>query len=192
MEQKKKQVRNCIYHFVQTWWPWLIDILLVVFFAAFLCALISCKSLKVVSDRETRDSVVYIYKTHYWDSLRVKDSTVLIYKTVQRDSVVLRVDKATGEVLSTDTWHWKDTNRDRDHTSEVKNKTEESDSVASVVAKSDKRTVAPKDSTKPSDVKKTHYWKTYWLGILTGVFIMLLWKYRKMLIKLLRKAIRLL
>ena len=192
MEQKKKQVRNCIYHFVQTWWPWLIDILLVVFFAAFLCALISCKSSKVVSDRETRDSVVYIYKTHYWDSLRVKDSTVLIYKTVQRDSVVLRVDKATGEVLSTDTWHWKDTNRDRDHTSEVKNKTEESDSVASVVAKSDKRTVAPKDSTKPSDVKKTHYWKTYWLGILTGVFIMLLWKYRKMLIKLLRKAIRLL
>ena len=76
--------------------------------------------------------------------------------------------------------------------SEVKNKTEKSDSVASVVAKSDKRTVAPKDSTKPSDVKKTHYWKTYWLGILTGMIIMLLWKYRKMLIKLLKKVIRLL
>lgn len=151
-----------------------------------------CKSSKVVSDRETKDSVVYIYKTHYRDSLRVKDSTVLVYETVQRDSVVLRVDKATGEVLSTDTWHWKDTNKDRDHVSETKNKTEKSDSVASVVVKSDKRTVAPKDSTKPSDVKKTHYWETYWLGMLTGLIVMLLWKYRKMLIKLLKKAIRLL
>ena len=151
-----------------------------------------CKSSKVVSDRETRDSVVYIYKTHYRDSLRVKDSTVLIYETVQRDSVVLRVDKATGEVLSTDTWHWKDTNKDRDHVSETKNKSEKSDSAASVVAKSDKRTVAPKDSTKPSDVKKTHYWKTYCLGMLTGVIVMLLWRYRKIFIKLLKKVIRLL
>lgn len=151
-----------------------------------------CKSSKVVSDRETKDSVVYTYKTLYRDSLRVKDSTVLIYETVQRDSVVLRVDKATGEVLSTDSWHWKDTNKDRDHTSEVKNKTEKSDSVASMVAKSDKRTVVTKDSTKPSDVKETHYWKTYWLGMLTGMIIMLLWKYRKLLIKLLKKVIRLL
>ena len=192
MEQKKKQVRDCIYNFVQTWWPWLLDILVVVFFVAFLCALIGCKSSKVVSDRETRDSVVYIYKTLYRDSLRVKDSTILIYETIQRDSVVLRVDKATGEVLSTDSWHWEDTNKDRDHTSEVKRKSEKSDSVASVVVKSDKQTVAPKDSTKPSDVKKTHYWKTYWLGMLTGVLVMLLWRYRKIFIKLLKMAIRLL
>ena len=191
MEQKKKQIRNCIHNFVQTWWPWLLDILLVVFFIAFICALISCRSSKEVSDRETRDSVVYTYKTIYRDSLRVKDSTVLIYETVQRDSVVLRVDKATGEVLSTDTWHWKDTNKDRDHVSEVKNKTEKSDSVASMVAKSDKRTVVTKDSTKPPDVKKTHYWKTYCLGMFTGMIIMLLWRYRKTLIKLLNKAIRL-
>lgn len=150
-----------------------------------------CKSSKVVSDREIKDSVVYTYKTLYRDSLRVKDSTVLIYETVQRDSVVLRVDKATGEVLSTDTWHWKDTSKDRDHVSEVKNKSEKSDSVASVLVKSDKRTVAPKDSTKPSNTKGTHYWKTYWLGMLTGVIVMLLWKYRKILIKLLKKAVRL-
>lgn len=191
MEQKKKQVRNCIYRFVQTWWPWLLDILVVVFFVAFLCALIGCKSSKMVTDRDVKDSVVYTYKTLYRDSLRVKDSTVLIYETVQRDSVVLRVDKETGEVLSTDTWHWKDTSRDRNHVSDVRNKTEKSDSVASVVAKSDKRTVAPKDSMKPSDVKETHYWKTYWLGILTGVLIMLLWKYKKILIKLLKKAVSL-
>ena len=191
MEQKKKQIMDCIYHFVQTWWPWLLDILVVVFFIAFLCALISCRSSKVVSDREVKDSVVYTYKTLYRDSLRVKDSTVLIYETVQRDSVVLRVDKATGEVLSTDTWHWKDTNKNRDHVSETRNKTEESDSVASMVAKSDKRAVVPKDSTKPLVLKETHYWKTYWLGMLTGVLVMLLWKYKKILIKLLNKAIRL-
>lgn len=189
MEQKKKQIRNYIYRFVQTWWPWLLDIGVVVFFVAFICALVSCKSSKVVSDRETKDSVVYTYKTLYRDSLRVKDSTVIVYETVQRDSVVLRVDKATGEVLSKDSWHWKDTNKNRDHASEVKSKTEKSDSVASVVAKSDKRIVIPKDSTKPSVVKKTHYWKTYWLGMLTGVIVMLLWKYRKMLIELLKKAI---
>jgi hypothetical protein len=191
MEQKKKQIRDCIYTFVQTWWPWLLDILLVVFFVAFLCALIGCKSSKVISDRDVRDSVVYTYKTLYRDSLRVKDSTVLVYETVQRDSIVLKVDKATGEVLSKDTWHWKDTSKDRDHVSETRNKSEKSDSAGSVTVKSDKRTVVTKDSPKPLDVKKTHYWKTYWLGMLTGVLIMLLWKYRKILIKLLKKAVRL-
>jgi len=151
----------------------------------------SCKSSKVVSDRETKDSVVYTYKTLYRDSLRVKDSTVFIYETVQRDSVVVKVDKETGEVLSTDSWHWKDTNKDRDHVSETRNKSEKSDSAGSVTVKSDKRTVVTKDSPKPLDVKKTHYWKTYWLGMLTGVIVMLLWRYRKTLIKLLNNAIRL-
>ena len=192
MEQKKKQVRNCIYRFVQTWRTWLLNILVVVFFVAFPYALICCRSSKVASDRETKDSVVYTYKTLYRDSLRVKDSTIFIYQTVRRDSVVLKVDKETGEVLSTDTWHWNDTNRYMGHASEVKSKTEKSDSVASVIAKSDKRIVIPKDSTKPSYVKETHYWKTYCLGMLTGVIVMLLWKYRKILIKLLKMAIRLL
>lgn len=175
---------NNLRNTIQTWFA-------ILAFFLMLWLMGGCKSSKVVSDRETKDSVVYTYKTLYRDSLRVKDSTVLVYETVQRDSVVLRVDKATGEVLSTDTWHWKDTNRDRDHVSDVKSKTEKSDSVASVVAKSDKRTVAPKDSMKPSNTKETHYWKTYWLGMLTGVIVMLLWKYRKTLIKLLKKVIRL-
>lgn len=183
--------RNGFYRFVQVTWPWLLDIGLVALFVALVCSLLGCRSSRVVSDRETRDSVVYTYKTLCRDSLRVKDSTVFVYVTVQRDSVVLKVDKETGEVLSTDTWHWKDTNRDRDHVSETKNKTEKSDSVASVVAKSDKRTVVPKDSMKPSDVKETHSWKAYWLGMLTGILVMLLWRYRKIFIKLLKKVIRL-
>ena len=183
--------RNGFYRFVQVTWPWLLDIGVVVFFVALVCSLLSCRSSKVISDRDVRDSVAYTYKTLYRDSLRVKDSTVLVYETVQRDSVVLKVDKATGEVLSTDTWHWKDTNRDRDHVSDVRSKAERSDSVASVAVKSDKRTVVPKGVAKTPETKKTHYWKTYWLGMLTGVLVMLLWKYRKILIKLLNKAIRL-
>ena len=182
MEQKKKQIRNCIYRFVQTWWPWLLDILLVVFFIAFICALISCRSSKVVSDRETKDSVVYTYKTLYRDSLRVKDSTVLIYETIQRDSVVLRVDKATGEVLSTDSWHWKDTNRDRDHVSETKNKTEKSDSVAT---KNKSSVVVSKKEIPTKLAKKTHYWRTFFIGVAVGIGLSLLFKYRKKIFGLL-------
>lgn len=176
---------NNLRNTIQTWFA-------ILAFFLMLWLMSGCKSSKVISDRDVRDSVVYTYKTLYRDSLRVKDSTVLVYETIQRDSVVLRVDKETGEVISTDTWHWKDTNKDRNHVSETRNKTEKSDSVASVVAKSDKRTVAPKDRTKPLVVKKTHYLKTYCLGMLTGVIVMLLYKYRKTLIKLLKKTIKLL
>ena len=162
---------NNLRNIVRDWFAILVFLLM-------LLLMDGCKSSKVVSDREAKDSVVYTYKTLYRDSLRVKDSAVIVYETVQRDSVVLRVDKATGEVLSTDSWHWKDTNRDRDHVSETKNKTEKSDSAASVAVKSDKRTAITKDSTKPLDVKKTHYWKTYWLGMLTGVLISIIIRFR--------------
>ena len=196
MEQKKKQIRDCIYNFVQTWWPWLLDILLVVFFIAFICALISCRSSKMVSDRETRDSVVYTYKTLYRDSLRVKDSTVLVYETVQRDSVVLRVDKATGEVLSTDSWHWKDTNRDRDHVSEIKSKTEKSDSVgtknkSSVVFQ--ERKEPPKTPTERKEPPKTptmwNYTRAFFIGMCLGVLLSVAFRYRKKIFGLLVKYV---
>lgn len=135
-----------------------------------------CKSSKVVSDRETKDSVVYTYKTLYRDSLRVKDSTVLVYETIQRDSVVLRVDKATGEVLSTDTWHWKDTSKNRDHVSETKNKTEKSDSVAT---KAKSSVVVYKKEIPTNLAKKTHYGRTFFIGVAVGIGLSLLFKYRK-------------
>ena len=178
MEQKKKQIRDCIYNFVQTWWPSLLFILV----NAFLCALIGCKSSKLVSDRETRDSVVYTYKTLYRDSLRVKDSTVLIYETVQRDSVVLRVDKETGEVLSTDSWHWKDTNKNRDHVSEVKNKTEKSDSVGT---KAKSSVVVSKKEIPTNLAKKTHYGQTFFIGMGLGVLLSIAFRYRKKIFGLL-------
>ncbi len=144
----------------------------------------SCKSSKMVSDRETKDSVVYTYKTLYRDSLRVKDSTVLIYETVQRDSVVLRVDKATGEVLSTDTWHWKDTNKNRDHVSDVRRNTEKSDSVAT---KAKSSVVVSKKEIPTKLTKKTHYGRTFAIGIAVGIGLSLLFKYRKKIFGLLVK-----
>ena len=176
MEPEEKQVRNCIYNFVQTWWPWLLDIGVVVFFVAFLFALVGCRSSKVVSDRETRDSVVYIYKTHYLDSLRVRDSTVVVYERVQRDSVVLKVDKATGEVISKDTWHWKDTSKDRDHVSEVRKKTEKSDSED---LKTKGSVVVSKMETTANLPTKTHYTRVFLIGVCLGVLLSVAVRYRK-------------
>lgn len=135
-----------------------------------------CKSSKEVSERETRDSVVYVYKTLYRDSLRVKDSTVIVYETVQRDSVVLRVDKETGEVLSTDTWHWKDTNRDRDHVSEVRDKAEKIDSAA---LKSKGRVTVSKMENNAITPEKTHYTRTFAAGVAVGMLLALVFRYRK-------------
>jgi uncharacterized protein YcfL len=155
--------------------------LILAFLLMLLCGCSSSR--KVVSDRETKDSVVYTYKIIYQDSLRVKDSTILIYETVQRDSVVLRVDKATDEVLSTDTWHWKDTNKGRDHVSEVKNKTEKSDSVGT---KAKSSVVVSKKEIPINLAKKTHYGRTFVIGVAVGIGLSLLFRYRKILIKAIR------
>lgn len=162
------------------------DWLAILSFLLMLLLMGSCKSSKVVSDRETKDSVVYTYKTIYRDSLRVKDSTVLIYETVQRDSVVLRVDKATGEVLSTDSWHWKDTNKNRDHVSETKSKTEKSDSVDT---KAKSSVVVSKKEKPPNLVSKSHYWRTFFIGMGLGVLLSVAFKYRKKIFGLLVKYV---
>ena len=170
---------NDLRNIIQTW-------LAILAFLLMLLLMGSCKSSKVVSDRDVMDSVVYTYKTLYRDSLRVKDSTVLIYETVQRDSVVLRVDKATGEVLSTDSWHWKDTNKNRDHLSEVKNKTEKSDSVAT---KAKSSVVVSKKEIPTNLATKTHYWRTFFIGMSLGVLLSVAFKYRKKIFTLLIKCV---
>lgn len=153
------------------------DVFVLLILGAIVWLMTCCSSSrKVVSDRETRDSVVYIYKTHYRDSLRVKDSTVLIYETVQRDSVVLRVDKATGEVLSTDSWHWKDTNRDKDHVNETKKTAEKSDSAA---MKDNGRVVITKTEKAANLPIKTHYTRTFAVGVFVGIVLSLLYRYRR-------------
>ncbi len=168
---------NNLRNTIQTWFA-------ILAFFLMLWLMGGCKSSKVVSDRETKDSVVYTYKTIYRDSLRVKDSTVFIYQTIQRDSVVLRVDKETGKVLSKDSWHWKDTNRDRDHVNETRNKVEKSDSVA---IKAKRRVVVHKKEIPTKLTKKTHYGRTFAIGIAVGIGLSLLFKYRKKIFGLLVK-----
>lgn len=184
MEQKKKQVRNCIYHFVQTWWPWLLDIGAVALFVALVCSLLGCKSSKAVTERDVRDSVIYTYKTLYRDSLRVKDSTIVVYETVQRDSVVVKVDKETGEVLSTDVWHWKDSDKKRDHVEGYSSYVQKSDSVA---LKS-KGSIVDRKVEKNANIRtEMHYTRAFVVGVGVGVVLSLLFRYRKKLICLFAK-----
>ena len=188
MESKKKQVAESVYRFVQEWWPWLLNLGVVILIASAAASLSGCVSSKqALTEHSTRDSVVYTYKTLYRDSLRIKDSTVISYSVIQRDSIVLKVDKITGEVLSRDTWHWKDTDKDRNHITDVRNMAEKGDSAAFTASKSDKQVIRRVKQKKPSEAKKTRYWKTYWLGMLSGVLLSFGWKYRKTIVGLLKK-----
>ena len=162
------------------------DLLVLLILGAVVWIMTSCRSSRAVTDRETRDSVVYTYKTIYRDSLRVKDSTIFIYQTIRRDSVVLKVDKKTGEVLSTDTWHWNDTNRYMGHASEVKSKTEKSDSVAT---KAKSSVVVSKKEIPTKLAKKTHYVRTFFIGMGLGVLLSVAFRYRKKIFGLLVKYV---
>lgn len=186
MESKEIKIERAMYRFYHKVGLWLMLLLLV---ALVLLELTSCRSTTAAygTQRTIRDSVVVKYKTVIRDSLRVKDSTVVSFFTVQRDSIVLKVDKITGEVLSRDAWHWKDTDKDRSHITDVRNMAEKSDSVASTASKSDKQTIKQKKIEKSAEVKKKHYWKTYCLGILSGILLSFGWKYRKTIVGLLKK-----
>lgn len=186
MEPKEIKIERAMYRFYHKVGLWLMLLLLV---ALVLLELTSCRSTTAAygTQRTIRDSVAVKYKTVIRDSLRVKDSTVVSFFTVQRDSIVLKVDKITGEVLSRDTWHWKDTDKDRSHITDVRNMAEKSDSVAFTASKSDKWIIRRVKQKKPSEVKRTRYWKTYWLGMLSGVLLSFGWKYRKTIVGLLKK-----
>lgn len=186
MEPKEIKIGRAMYRFYHKVGLWLMLLLLV---ALVLLELTSCRSTTAAygTQRTIRDSVAVKYKTVIRDSLRVKDSTVVSFFTVQRDSIVLKVDKTTGEVLSRDAWHWKDTDKDRSHITDVRNMTEKGDSVAFTASKSDKRIIRRVKQKKPSEAKKTRYWKTYWLGMLSGVLLSFGWKYRKTIAGLLKK-----
>ena len=186
MEPKEIKIERAMYRFYHKVGLWLMLLLLV---ALVLLELTSCRSTTAAygTQRTIRDSVAVKYKTVIRDSLRIKDSTVVSFFTVQRDSIVLKVDKITGEVLSRDAWHWKDTDKDRSHITDVRNMAEKSDSVAFTASKSDKQVIRRVKQKKPSEVKKTRYWKTYWLGMLSGVLLSFGWKYRKTIVGLLKK-----
>lgn len=181
MEPKEIKIERMMYRFYNGAGRWM---MLLLFVASIVFLLTSCRSTQVVSDTQhtTRDSVIYTYKTVLRDSIRIKDSTVVSFSTVQRDSVVLRVDSQTGNVVGKDTWHWRDTNTDRDHVAEVGKMVSKADSVGTERIKKDSAVIISKAKDKETEVKKTHYWKTWWIGVLCGISISLCWKYRKTIV----------
>lgn len=204
MEPKKKQVVRffaSVSRAVQILWPWLLDIGIVVFVAASLVSLMGCRSTTAAygTQRTIRDSVVVKYKTVLRDSLRIKDSTVVSYSTVQRDSVVLRVDAETGRVVGKDTWHWRDTNTDRDHVAEVGRMVSKADSVAYGRVKTDSvatTRVVNKKAAETNETKKNggkpwrRLLRSYVAGLLTGGILLLLWKYRRKILQVLKLLIK--
>lgn len=160
------------------------DLFVIFFLLSIACLMIGCASSRKVTSSETRDSVVYVYKTHYLDSLRVKDSTVFVYETIQRDSVVLKVDKATGEVISKDTWHWKDSDKKRDHVEGYSSYVQKSDSEA---LKSKESIVVSKSEKNANIRTETHYARVFVVGVGVGAVLSLLFRYRKKLICLFAK-----
>lgn len=204
MESKEKQIRRLLDNVsktVQTWWPWLMDLGLVVLIVLALSALMGCRSTQVVSDTQhiTRDSVAVRYKTVLRDSIRIKDSIRIVTKTKVRDSVVLRIDNTTGNIVSREAWHWQDTDNSRDHLTDVGRMINKADSVAREHIKTDSvattkvinKKAAETNEKKKSDGKPwRRLLRSYVAGLITGGILCLLWKYRRKILQVLKLLIK--
>lgn len=146
-----------------------------------------CSSSRGVTARSVTDSVVMRYKTSTRDSVRIRDSVRWVTRTAIRDSVVLRVDAATGDVVGKDSWHWRDTDNNRDHFADVRKMVSGTESVAFKAVRKDSVTVAPQAGNNGAEQKETHYWRTWWLGMLAGFALSFMWKYRKTLVSLAKR-----
>ena len=131
-----------------------------------------------------KDSVVYVYKTVVRDSVRMRDSIVISEKIKWKDSTVLHVDNATGKILKQESWHWKDTDKDRVSNTDVRN-FRRADSLASASVKKDSSSVVRPGTNKAAVQKKTYYWRTFGIGVIAGLLIAFVWKYRKKIFHLL-------
>lgn len=185
MESKEIKIERMMYRFYNGTGRWM---LLLLFVASIVFLLTSCRSTQVVSDTQhtTRDSVIYTYKTVLRDSIRIRDSVRIVTKTKVRDSVVLRIDNNTGDVVSREAWHWQDTDNNRDHLTDVGKMVSKADSVGTERIKKDSAVIISKTKDNVAEVKKTHYWKTWWFGVLCGISISLCWKYRKTIVNFIR------
>lgn len=170
------------YRFVQTWWPWLMDLALVVLVVLLLC---SCSTAKTVARVSVRDSVEVRYRTVQRDSVVVRDSVRWVTRTAIRDSVVVRVDAATGNVIGRDSWHWRDTDNDRDHIADVRKTMNNSDSLSYTATLRRDSVVIPPKQEKASEGRKSGTTWFLW-GMGCGLLMSLVWKYRKRIIGILK------
>lgn len=204
MESKEEQVRRIadrVSKAVQTWWPWLMDLGLVVLIVLALSALMGCRSTTAAygTQHATRDSVAIKYKTVLRDSIRIKDSIRIVTKTKVRDSVVLRIDNNTGNIVSREAWHWQDTDNNRDHLTDVGRMINKADSVAREHIKTDSvattkvinKKAAETNEKKKSDGKPwRRLLRSYVAGLITGGILCLLWKYRRKILNVLKLLIK--
>ena len=167
-----------VYKFVQEWWPWLMDVALVL-----LVVLCSCSTTKTVARVTVRDSVEVRYRTVQRDSVVVRDSVRWVTRTAVRDSVVVRVDAATGKVVGRDSWHWRDTDNDRSHVSAVRESAEKGDSLTSTAVLRRDSVVVPMKGKNSSTGRKTGLYGFLW-GMCCGIGVCAAWKWRKWLIRM--------
>ena len=179
---------------MEKWWSRIFMLAFIAFAAWLLVLLTSCSTSKTAENRTVKDSVVYAYKTLYRDSVRIRDSVRVTTKTVMRDSVVLRVDSETGKVLSKDSWHWNDTNTDRDHIRDNTQKTDKADSVAHTEIKKNSAIVIRQKDNKATEAKKNapvfkQKVKYVLSGVVIGILLSLGFKYRKQVMAIIRKLV---
>lgn len=198
MEPKEIKIERAMYRFYHKVGLWLMLLLLV---ALVLLELTSCRSTTAAygTQRTIRDSVAVKYKTVIRDSLRIKDSICIVTKTKVRDSVVLRIDKNTGDVVSREAWHWQDTDNNRYHVAEVGRMVNKADSVAYGHVKTDSvatTKVMDKKAAETNETKKNggkprrRLLRSYVAGLLTGGILLLLWKYRRKILQVLKLLIK--
>lgn len=170
------------YKFVQTWWPWLMDVALVLLVALLLC---SCSTTKTVARVAVRDSVEVRHLTVQRDSVVVRDSVRWVTRTAIRDSVVVRVDAATGDVIGKDSWHWRDTDNSRERVADVRKTMDNSDSLRYTGIFKRDSVVVPLKQGKVSEGRKSGFVWFLW-GMGCGMLMSVMWKYRKRLIRILK------
>ena len=166
------------------------DIIVIATLAIIGFLMMSCATSRKATGRTTRDSVVYIYKTIWRDSLRLRDSLCVRYDTRIRDSVVTRVDNATGQVVSSERYRWTDTSRDRDHTTSTHAATISRDSTKAVAAHTDSAAITPhKGRAEVQPTKPTHYGRTFIAGMIIGLIIPIAWRNREKLMSVFTRKV---
>ena len=163
------------------WWPRLADVAVVVFVVLLL--LCSCSTAKTAARVREMDSVAVKYQTVRKDSVVVRDSVRWVTRTAIRDSVVVRVDAATGEVVGRDSWHWRDTDNSRAHVSAVRESAEKGDSLVSEAVLRRDSMVVPLKTKNGSEGRKTG-WKWFLWGIGCGIGVCAVWKWRRFVLRM--------
>ncbi len=177
MEQKKKQVRNCIYRLVQIWWPWLLDICVVVFFVAFLFALIGCASGRsVIKERVVYDTA-WTQKTQ---DMAKNDSVVYRERIVVQPHII-RVGDTT--IVYSDTTIVRMSETNRYYTNNII-------SDRGKIIRDTVYSLPKTDNGTKVVTKKKSSWKLFFVGVLAGIIVAILCKYQKKIFLFVSRCVR--